>query len=332
MKIAFLGTGAWGFCLASLIASKNHHVVSWTTKSDLAKRLEETREHESLPGQKSVGNMTFTTDLNKALFQADIIVEAVTSSGIRPVFEKIKQIETIKVPIIITSKGIEQKSGLILPEVIQHVLGQETRENIGVMSGPSFAHDVIRGLPTSVVGSGYSQQAIKAVCDLFGTKTFRIYPNSDILGVCYGGALKNIIAIACGISEGLAFGMSAIASLITRGLHEISKLARHFGARQETLYGLSGMGDLCMTSSSLLSRNFRFGHLLAQGLTEEEAKMKIGMVIEGAYTTISALELGKKAGLEMPITEMVYKIIYEKLDPKIAALELMQRAIKEEHL
>lgn len=332
MKIAYLGTGAWGFCLASLIASKGHRVVSWSTKKDLVARLEETREHESLPGHKSPGDMQFTTDLAAALSQADIVVEAVTSSGVRPVFEKVKALGGLKCPIILTSKGIEQKTGLILPEVVLEVLGNESRDLIGVMSGPSFAHDVIRGLPTSVVGTGYSQEAIDNVLELFTTKTFRVYPNTDIVGVCYGGALKNIIAIACGISEGLALGQSSSAALMTRGLHEISKLAREYGARLETLYGLSGMGDLCMTSSSLLSRNFRFGHMLAQGMSTESAKEKIGMVVEGTYSTVAALELSQKAGVAMPITEMVYKITYEGLDPMQAALELMQRTIKEEHL
>jgi len=331
MKVTYLGTGAWGFCLASLIASKGHSVTSWTTNKDLALRLEETREHESLPGHKSTGDMKFVTDLEEALEGTDILVEAVTSSGVRPVFEKVK-IFNQKCPIILTSKGIEQKSGLILPEVVLEVMGPDAKNRIGAMSGPSFAHDVIRGLPTSVVGTGYSREAIASVLELFTTKTFRVYPNDDILGVCYGGALKNVVAIACGISEGLALGQSSIAALMTRGLHEICKLAKKFGARQETLYGLSGMGDLCMTSSSLLSRNFRFGHLLAQGLTGEEAKKKIGMVVEGAYSTISALELSKKAGIPMPIAEMVYKIIYQGLDPRQAAGELMQRTIKEEHL
>lgn len=332
MKVAYLGTGAWGFCLASLIASKGHTVVSWTTKQDLAERLELTREHESLPGHRSEGDMRFTTQLEEALEEADIIVESVTSGGVRPVFEKVRSFGIPKCPVIITSKGIEQKTGLILPEVVLEVLGEDARDRIGVMSGPSFAHDVIRKLPTSVVGTGYTPHAIKSVLDIFTTQFFRVYPNSDIVGVCYGGALKNIVAIACGISEGLALGMSSSAALMTRGLHEIKKLSQAYGARQETLYGLSGMGDLCLTSSSLLSRNFRFGHMLAQGLSGREAKEKIGMVVEGAYSCVSALELSKKAGVVMPITEMVSKIIYEGLDPREAAMALMQRTIKEEHL
>jgi glycerol-3-phosphate dehydrogenase (NAD(P)+) len=332
MKIAYLGTGAWGFCLASLLAKKGYSLTCWSIDAEQVKQLTNTREHEMLPGHRSTGDMTFTTDLEQALHQADVIVESVTSKGVRPVFEQIKSLGVPSCPIIITSKGIEQNTGLILPEVVIQVLGEEVREQIGVMSGPSFAHDVIRGLPTSVVGSGFTEEVMMQVSTLFTNDTFRVYPNSDVIGVSYGGALKNIIAIACGISEGLALGYSCNAALMTRGLHEIRKLAVARGCNTETLYGLSGMGDLCLTCGSIMSRNYRFGHLLAEANSPEKAKEKIGMVVEGAYTCVSALQLSKELGVEMPIAETVNRIIYEGFSPKDAVALLMQRTIKEEHL
>lgn len=332
MKIAYLGAGSWGFCLASLLATKGYEVVCWTTKPDLARQLNETKEHPFLPGNVATGNLQFTTDLNEVLRQADMIVESVTSAGLRPVFEKVRAIGLPTCPIVLTSKGIEQKSALILPEVVIQVLGEQVRSQVAFLSGPSFAQDVVRGLPTAVVAAAYDPDVMQKVCETFTTRSFRVYPNLDIYGVSYGGALKNIIAIACGISEGLGLGNSAKAALMTRGLHEIRKLAVACGCRPETLAGLTGMGDLCMTCGSMTSRNYRFGYLLAQGITPQEAQEKIQMVVEGAYTCKSALQLSQEHQVPMPITETVYKIIYENMSPLDAVHFLMQRAVKEEHL
>lgn len=332
-KIGCLGMGAWGFCLASLLASKKKfELVCWTTNPALAKQLKETGEHPLFPGQPIHGNIRFTTDLAQALRDIDMLVESVTSAGIRPVFEQVRSLSPPLRPIVITSKGIEQNTGRILPEVVVEVLGEEFRPQIGFLSGPSFAQEVIKGLPTSVVGTGFSQEVIQNVCEAFSTPKFRIYPNTDILGVAFGGALKNIIAIACGISEGLSLGCSSKAALMTRGLHEIRKLAVACGCKPDTISGLAGMGDLCLTCSSTMSRNFRFGMLLTQGISAEEAKKQIGMVVEGAYTCVSALQLSKQKGVEMPITEAVHQIIYHSLKPLDAVNTLMQRTIKQEHL
>lgn len=332
MRIGYLGIGAWGYCLSSLLASKGYELICWTTKAELANRLSLTREHPLLPGLQSGGKMTFTTDMAQAVCDVDFLVESVTSAGLRPVLNQLKSFNISPCPFVITSKGIEQGSGLILADVAVEVLGESSRSYIGCLSGPSFAQEVIRGQPTSVVGSAYNYENMMLICDVFSTPSFRVYPNHDIHGVMFGGALKNIIGIACGISEGLNLGKSAMASLMTRGLHEIRKLAVARGCRAETLYGLAGMGDLCVTCSSPISRNFRFGTLIAQGLSLQEAYHKIGMVVEGAYTCVSALQLGKQMNIPLPITEMVYKIIYENMPPKNAVAFLMQRAIKEEHL
>jgi len=332
-KIAYLGMGAWGFCLASLLAAKGEYeIFCWSTDPHLVAILEKTKEHPKIPGYHFSGQMRFSTNLAFILENADLIIESVTSAGIRPVFEQMRSLAILDSPIILTSKGIEQDTGKILPEVAIEVLGEYYRPFIGLLSGPSFAQEVIRGLPTSVVGTGYSQETIAKVCEVFTTPTFRIYPNSDIFGVAFGGALKNIIAIACGISDGLALGCSSKAALITRGLHEIRKLSSACGCRPETINGLAGLGDLCLTCSSPISRNFRFGSLLAQGMSADHALNHIGMVVEGAYTCISALQLAKQYNISLPIAQIVYDIIQGKTTPLDAVRSLMQRAIKEEHL
>ena len=332
-KIACLGIGAWGYCLASLLANKgNYELICWTTNPDLAAHLSHKGEHPLFPGRILSGKMSFTTDMSYALKNAGMIVESVTSAGIRPVFEQVRSLGLPSCPIVSTSKGIEQDSGRILPEVILEVLGKNYKPLIGLLSGPSFAQEVITGLPASVVASGYSLEVIQNICDTFMTSNFRVYPNTDILGVAFGGALKNIIAIACGISEGLGLGNSSRAALMTRGLHEIRKLAVACGCKPETIYGLTGMGDLCLTCTSTLSRNFRFGVHLAEGLNVTEAQKKIGMVVEGAYTCLSALQLSKQHKIEIPIAKAIYSIMHEHLHPKEAVRILMQRTIKEEHL
>lgn len=332
MKIGYLGSGAWGFALATLLASKGHGVVSWTIFEDLAEELNRTKSHPKLPESKGFENQRFTTDLKEVLDGADLIVESVTSAGIRPVFTQIKELGIPDCPIVLTSKGIEQDTGLILSDVVCEILGKEIRTQIGAISGPSYASEVVLGLPTSVVGAAYDSKIMQIICEAFTTNTFRVYPNHDMRGVALGGALKNVIAIACGVAEGLNLGYSARAALMTRGLHEICKLAISMGGKHETLYGLSGMGDLCVTCSAMTSRNFQFGYLLSQGKNCEQAKEEIGMVVEGAYTAVSALQLSHELNVSMPITETVHKLLFEGLSAQEAIKLLMQREIKAEHL
>lgn len=332
MKICYLGAGTWGFCLASLLASKGHRVALWTKRDDFAKLLAKTRKHPKLPNFEAHPTVIPTSDLTMALENADCIVESITSAGIRPVFEQIRTLGKENCPIVITSKGIEQDSCLLLPEVVLDVMGPSHRKFVGCLSGPSHAEEVIEKLPTSVVCSAYEPDIMQQIHDLFSTPFLRVYPNSDINGVSFGGAMKNIIAIACGISDGLGFGDNTKAALMTRGLHEIRKLSITKEAKSETLNGLSGLGDLCVTCLSKHSRNYKFGHLIAEGQSPDEAKKNVGMVVEGAYTCVAALQLAKKARIAVPITEAVYAIIYEKMNPRDAVKSLLQRAIKEEHL
>ncbi len=329
MKIAYLGAGTWGFALASILAANGHQVTVWTREKDHADLLQKTRAHPKLPDFTIHPSVEFTTDLEKTLFQAEMIVESVTSAGVRPVF---KMLGSIDVPIVLTSKGIEQGTGFLLPEVVSDILGTPRSPLIGCLSGPSHAEEVIQNMPTSVVSSAYDISLSKLICELFTTPTFRVYPNADMHGVCFGGAMKNIIAIACGISDGLTASDNAKAALMTRGLHEIRKLCVVKQGNPETLNGLSGMGDLCVTCMSTLSRNYRFGALIAEGFSPEGARQKIGMAVEGIYSCVSAYELGKKHHIPLPVTEATYAIIFQGLDPRVAVKALLTRAVKEEHL
>ncbi|MBU0744949.1 MAG: NAD(P)-dependent glycerol-3-phosphate dehydrogenase [Gammaproteobacteria bacterium] len=332
MNIGYLGAGAWGTALASLLATGGHRVAVWDKESSHLKTLDKTRRHPKLEGFVIPSSVKYAVELEEALEDANMIVESVTSEGVRPVFENIFKIKKDLCSIVLTSKGIEQKTGLLFPEVLVDVLGEENRSKIGCLSGPSLADEIAKGMPASLVCSAYDKNVMKQIKETFNTSHFRVYPNSDINGVSFGGAIKNIIAIACGISDGLGFGDNAKAALMTRGLHEIRKLSVTKGANPETLNGLSGLGDLFVTCSSILSRNYRFGQLIAKGYSLEKAKEEIGMVVEGAYSCISALELGKKYDIAVPITEATYAILYQGMPPKKAVNSLLQRAVKEEHL
>lgn len=332
MQITCLGAGTWGYCLASLLGSTGNQVKLWTANPEFAKALTKKKEHPKLPRSKANDRVEFTSDLKYALEGAELLVESVTSKGIRPVFEQVLAFGGVSCPIVITSKGIEQNSGLLLPDVVAQVLGEEKRKLISCLSGPSHAEEVVHKLPTAVICASYDPNVMHKIIDVFTTPYFRIYPNADINGVAFGGAMKNIIAIACGISDGLGFGDNTKAALMTRGLHEIRKLSVTKGCNPETLNGLSGMGDLCVTCLSKLSRNYMFGRLIAEGLEPRAAQEKIGMVVEGAYTCVSALQLAQKAHIEVPITRAIHAILYEGLDPRDAVKSLLQRAIKEEHL
>lgn len=332
MKIGYLGAGSWGYALAALLASKGHQLVVWTTNAGLAAQLNARKDHPKLPHFKVSGDLRFTTDIREVLNGADCLIESVTSVGIRPVFEQVLVGGWNGCPCVLTSKGIEQNSGLLLPEVVLEVLGKENRSLVGCLSGPSHAEEVVQQLPTAIVASAYDASWMHQIVELFTTPLFRVYPNADINGVSFGGAMKNIIAIACGLSDGLGFGDNTKAALMTRGLHEIKKLSVVKNCNTETLNGLSGLGDLCVTCLSKLSRNYTFGHLIAQGMDAQGAKEKIGMVVEGAYSCLSALQLGRKEHIPTPITEAVHSILYRNLDPKEAVRSLLLRAIKEEHL
>lgn len=334
MQIAYLGAGTWGFALASLLGSQGHCVKLWSARPESLAVLEKSREHPKLPGYPADAHVEFIAELDEVLEGVEIIVESVSSKGVRPVFTLVEAKLKGREPplIVLTSKGIEQNTGLLLPEVIEEVLGTPYHDRICCLSGPSHAEEVVQQLPTSVVCASYDLRTARQVVDLFTTPYFRVYPSSDVYGVAFGGAVKNIMAIACGISDGLGFGDNTKAALMTRGLHEIRKLAATKPCQVETLNGLAGLGDLCVTCLSTLSRNYQFGRRIAEGLNPVDALAKVGMVVEGAYTCVSALQLARKAKIDLPITEAVHAILYESLEPRDAVKSLLQRAIKEERL
>jgi glycerol-3-phosphate dehydrogenase (NAD(P)+) len=332
-KIAYLGAGTWGFALTSLLAQNGHEVSVWTRNPEFAKLLQQNRIHPKLAKAAPLPpSVRFTSHLSEALEGAELLVESVTTSGIRPVFEQLDQLGPLAIPVVVTSKGIEQKTGFLLPEVISSFVGVGGAPLIGCLSGPSHAEEVVQNIPTSVVCSAYDSTFMMTIQELFSTPTFRIYPNGDLHGVCFGGAMKNIMAIACGIADGLGCGDNTKAALMTRGLHEIRKLCLVKGCRPETLNGLSGMGDLCVTCLSVHSRNYRYGRLIAEGFSPEGARQKIGMAIEGIYTCVAALQLGQQYNIPVPITEATHAIIYEGMHPREAVQMLLQRTVKEEHL
>lgn len=331
-KIGYLGAGTWGIALASILVQNKFSVLIWTRDKTFAELLQKKRQHPKLKNFIFPEGLLFTSDLREVMKDADVLIESVTSAGIRPVFEQAHAIHPIQCPVVITSKGIEQGTGLLLPEIISQILGVDESPLVGCLSGPSHAEEVIENVPTSIVCSAYNSSVMKLIQDLFTTPTFRIYPNSDIRGVCFGGAMKNIIAIACGIADGLGGGDNTKAALITRGLHEMRKLCVVKHCKPETLNGLSGLGDLCVTCLSQLSRNYRFGRLISEGFSPEGARQKIGMAVEGIYSCVSARELARLHHVPVPITDATYDIIYEGLDPREAVKALLTRTIKEEHL
>jgi len=333
MKIAVLGLGMWGFCLARLLALNGHRVVGWSIEKEMLARLQKGEDHPSLKRSSRGLSLDYTPSLEEAIMESDLIVESVTTRGLRQVLQTTKGfLPALQKPLVLTSKGIEQKSYLPTPLIVTDVFGKEAQPFVALISGPSFAAEVSRGLPTAVVCGAWSEELCSCVIDVFSSKTFRVYPNKDICGVALGGALKNVVAIACGVAHGLQLGTGAVAALITRGLHEIVKFISSQGCDWKTVYGLSGLGDLYLTCSSSESRNFRFGELLSAGLSRQEAEKEVGMVVEGAYTCRAAVEIAHREGIVMPIAEAVFDILEGSLGVKDCVDRLMLRSVKEEHL
>ncbi|NGX30838.1 MAG: Glycerol-3-phosphate dehydrogenase [NAD(P)+] [Chlamydiae bacterium] len=328
MKIGYFGSGVWAFALANLLADNGHSIMMWSIEKDVIAHLKKYKKHPRLEEFNAHPNISYTEDIQEAMRGAEILVEGVTGGGVRSVFSTIKS--TIpKVPIVLTSKGIEQHTGMLLTDVLIDVLGEEFKPFIGCISGPSLATEVLQKMPTSVVASAFEEKTMMMIQKAFNGAYFRTYYNPDIRGVEFGGAMKNCIAIACGISDGLGYGNNTKAAIMTRGLHEIRRLGLKLGCKQETINGLSGMGDLCLTCMSEKSRNHRLGVLLSQGKNLEEAKQIIGMATEGAYTIVSALELSKKYDIPLPITEATNHVLNGQ-PAKTAVLALLERSIKEE--
>ena len=326
--LSILGSGSWGTALAQVFSKNFEKVLIWGRNEKTVTDINLKNVNEDyLPKIQLSPNISASTNIDYVFSEGDIVIIAVPTQRVREVLEKISD-KHVNKPVISASKGIEISTLKLVSEIIEDVLDIK-KENIFVLSGPSFAKEVALGLPTAVTLAGEEKHAEK-LQEILNTTTFRLYVSEDIRGVQIGGAVKNIIAIATGASDGLGLGNNARASLITRGLYEMTKIAKLFGGKPETLYGLSGLGDLVLTATGNLSRNRTFGYLLGKGLSIEEAYKKVGQVVEGAKTVKAVKQLAEKNNIELPISDVVYRVIYENLSPKEAVKILMNREPKRE--
>lgn len=327
-KISVLGSGSWGLALALLLHNNGHEVLLWSARPENARKLREKRENpDRLPGVRLPDEIDVLTDMERALKDVDVTVLAVTSPYIRSTAHKMAPFVCKDQKIVNVAKGIEEKTLKTLSEVIEEEIPQG---NVAVLSGPSHAEEVGRGLPTTCVISAHSQKTAEYLQSIFMSPVFRVYTTPDILGVELGGALKNVIALAAGTADGLGYGDNTKAALITRGITEIGRLGKKMGAQMETFYGLSGIGDLIVTCASKHSRNRKAGYLIGQGYTMEEAMKEVQMVVEGVYSARAARELAEKYEVEMPIITEVNRVLFEGKSAAEAVMDLMLRDKKVE--
>ncbi|MDD6328439.1 MAG: NAD(P)H-dependent glycerol-3-phosphate dehydrogenase [Eubacteriales bacterium] len=323
MKIGILGAGSWGIALTVLLSDNGHDVTVWSIDPDEIEMLNTYREHKTkLSGVKISDNVCFTTDLGLACKDAALIVMVVPSPYIRSTAKMVAPYITKDQIVVNVSKGIEESTLMTLTEVIEEEIPGVC---VGVLSGPSHAEEVGKRMPTTVVCSAHNQKTALMIQDVFISEYFRVYTSPDMLGIELGGALKNVIALAAGIADGLGCGDNTKAALITRGISEITRLGLAMGGKQETFAGLSGIGDLIVTCASTHSRNRRAGVLMGQGKTYKEAMDEVQMVVEGVYSAKAALMLSQKYQIEMPIVEMVNKVLFENLPAKDALYLLLTR-------
>lgn len=322
-KICVLGSGSWGTALALVLASNDYNVSMWTLNKDQSKYINEYKENKDyLPGVVIPENINVTTDIQQAVEGSSIVVLGVPSQAIRSVCEKIKPYIKESQIIVDVAKGIEKSTSLRLSEVCKEVLPNNPYV---VLSGPSHAEEVARQVPTAVVVSSEDVNAAKSVQDAFKNSYFRVYQNHDVVGVELGGTLKNIIAFGAGICDGVGYGDNTKAALITRGMRELTRLGCAMGADESTFTGLAGMGDLIVTCTSMHSRNRRAGILIGKGKSLDETLEEVQMVVEGITATEVAYNLSKEYGVDMPIVEAIYSILYNNANPKEVVEELMSR-------
>ncbi|BCN94228.1 glycerol-3-phosphate dehydrogenase [NAD(P)+] [Thiomicrorhabdus immobilis] len=330
-KIAVLGAGAWGTALALHLAKVGHAVNLWTHREEQAQQLRTDHENARyLPGIKLPDNLNPVASLVDALYQVEGILLVVPSNAFRQTLMAIKEVVASRsVHIAWATKGFEPVTQKLLHEVAFEVLGDTA--NVTVLSGPTFANEVAKGLPTAMVSASNQEQEAQYWADLFHCDSFRMYTQSDMIGVEVGGAYKNIMAIATGISDGLGMGANARAALVSRGMVEMMRLSQALGGQTETMMGLAGLGDLVLTCTDDLSRNRRFGFGLARGdMSSEQVMNEIGQVVEGAKAVKTVKQLADKLGLDLPIMEQVYLLVSEKISPQQAVKALMTRSGKSE--
>lgn len=330
-SIGVIGAGSWGTTLADLLAKKRHRVTLWAYEKELVEEMQTRRENSIyLPGIRLADNLNFTGSLEETVSGKDLLLFVVPSQVLRRVLVAAAAHIPEGAIIVSASKGIEVETLKLVSQLYEESLPESLYRRFAVLSGPSFAREVAMEMPTAVVAAASDPMIAKGVQDIFNCRFFRIYTNSDVVGVELGGAVKNVIAIAAGIADGLGFGCNTRAALITRGLAEISRLGQALGARGETFAGLAGMGDLVLTCTGDLSRNRSVGIQLGQGRTLADILSEMRMVAEGVKTTESTCLLAWKLGIEMPIAFKVNEILYNDRPARDAVIELMSRDLKAE--
>ena len=321
-KVSILGSGSWGIALAVLLHKNGHEITVWSAREAKIEMLKEKHEIEMLPGVRLPEDTVFTTDDREAVEGQDLLVMAVASSFTRSTAHRLSALVAPGQKILNVAKGIEEHTLMTLSEIIEQEIPQA---DVAVMSGPSHAEEVGRGIPTTIVVGAKSKETAEYIQNLFMNEAFRVYISPDILGMELGGALKNVVALAAGIADGLGYGDNTKAALITRGLAEIARLGIAMGGKFETFCGLTGIGDLIVTCASMHSRNRRAGILIGQGKTCDEAMAEVQMVVEGVYSAKAAMELAEKYQVQLPIIEQVNKVLFENKSAAQAMKELMLR-------
>ena len=328
VRIGMIGSGSWGTALAWLLANNGHEVEVWSHKEEMTRMFREHHENaDKLPGVILPETMAFTSDLQEACRDKDILVLAVPSPAVRSTARKMKEYIRFGQLIVSAAKGIEEDTLDYMTDIIEEEIPQA---NVAVLSGPSHAEEVGKGLPTAIVAGARDKKSADMVQMVFMSPVFRVYTSSDLQGIQLGAALKNVIALAAGIADGMGYGDNTKAALITRGSAEIARLGSSMGVHMETLYGLSGIGDLIVTCASTHSRNRRAGYLMGQGKSMEEAMREVSQVVEGVYSAKAGLKLAREYQVEMPIIEAVNRVLFENCPAREEVKNLMLRDGKDE--
>ncbi len=331
MRIAVLGGGGWGTTLAGLLDSADHDVRLWVRRSSLAREIAATRENAAyLPGVRLSDTVDIHADLSVAISNAELLVVAVPSHAVRKLGETLAPLLNDAPLLVSTSKGVEPTTLQTMSSVLADALPAALTDNVSVLSGPSFAAEVARGLPTAVTVAAHNHAVAEKVQTAFSAPTFRVYTTTDVVGVEVGGAVKNVIALAVGVSDGLGYGYNARAALITRGMAEVVRLARRMGAQAQTLSGLSGMGDLILTCTSDLSRNRNVGLRLGRGESLDAILRSTTTVAEGIRNCRSVLNLARSLDVEMPIVEQTCALVHDGKPPTQVVTTLLSRQTKPE--
>ncbi|HUV77195.1 MAG TPA: NAD(P)H-dependent glycerol-3-phosphate dehydrogenase [Desulfobacterales bacterium] len=331
IKIGVVGAGSWGTALSNLLGLKGFKIDLWVFEKEVKEQIESSRENNVfLPGVSLSRNIFPSNDLAGVVKGKDLVLVVVPSHVMRETGKKIQGDISPKTIIVSASKGIENKTHLTMSGVLREILHDTPEDSFAVLSGPSFAREVAGKIPTVVAVASKDQNVAGFVQHVFATRYFRVYTNNDMIGVELGGAVKNVIAIASGVIEGLGLGLNARAALITRGLTEIRRLGLKLGANPRTFAGIAGVGDLVLTCTGDISRNYTVGKKMGEGMKLNEILSEMRMVAEGVKTAKSVYNLSRKLGVEMPICHEVYRILYEDLPPKEAVHRLMTRTLKHE--